>query len=257
MALAHSRPIEGAVATLGVSERVAFLRRTYAHLGIALVAWIALTAILFHQGIPWATEADSFNYMNRLSYKFSAWALGGSGYNWLIVIVAFMAVGWLTDRLAQSQASRGVQYVGLFGGVLAWSVILQPLLYFLFEEFADKDPTKILFSAAIITGLIFVGLTLTVFITKKDFSFLRGILMIGTFAALGVIVASILFGFQLGAIFAGAMILLMAGYILFQTSLIMQHYPPTHHVSAALMLFSTCATLFWYVLQLLMSLSRD
>lgn len=256
MALAHSRPIEGAVATLGVSERVAFLRRTYAHLGIALVAWIALTAILFHQGIPWATADDPFNYMNRLSYKFSAWALSGS-WNWLAVIGAFMVVGFLTDRLAQSEASRGVQYLGLFLGVAAEAIILQPLLYFLFEQFADKDPTKILFSAAIITALIFIGLTLTVFITKKDFSFLRGILMIATFAALGVIVASLMFGFQLGAVFAGAMILLMAGYILFQTSLIMQHYPPTHHVSAALMLFSTIATLFWYVLRLLMELNRN
>jgi FtsH-binding integral membrane protein len=53
------------------------------------------------------------------------------------------------------------------------------------------------------------------------------------------------------------MVLLMAGYILFQTSLVMEHFPPTHHVAAALMLFSTVATLFWYVLQLLMSLRRD
>jgi len=44
MALAHSRPIEGAVATLGVSDRVAFLRRVYGHLGVALVAWRAAPA---------------------------------------------------------------------------------------------------------------------------------------------------------------------------------------------------------------------
>lgn len=250
MSLAHSRPIEGAVATLGVSERVAFLRRTYAHLGIALIAWIVLTALLFWSGKPW----DEFE--SRISWKFSKWALSGS-WNWLAVIGAFMAIGFITDRLAKSEASRGVQYFGLFLGVVAEAVILQPLLYVLFINFADANPMKILASAAIITSLIFVGLTLTVFITKKDFSFLRGILMIATFAALGVIVASLMFGFQLGAVFCGAMILLMAGYILFQTSLIMQHYPPTHHVSAALMLFSTIATLFWYVLQLMMELNRN
>jgi FtsH-binding integral membrane protein len=95
-----------------------------------------------------------------------------------------------------------------------------------------------------------------VFLTKKDFSFMRGALAIGSFAALGVIVASMAFGFSLGAVFCGAMILLMAGYILFQTSLVMSHFPPSGYVAAALMLFSTVAMLFWYVLQLLMSLGR-
>ena len=52
------------------------------------------------------------------------------------------------------------------------------------------------------------------------------------------------------------MIVLMAGYILFQTSMVMKSFPPTAHVSAALMLFSTVATLFWYVLQFVMELNR-
>lgn len=239
MALAHSRPIEGAVATLGVSDRVAFLRRVYGHLGVALVAWIALTVGLF------GTE---------FSMKFSEWALSGM---WLLVLGAFMVVGFITDRLARSEASRGIQYLGMGLGVVAEAIILQPLLYVAWFKLAPSgDFEKIVGAAGVITGLIFVGLTLTVFITKKDFSFLRGILMICTFAALGIIVASLLFGFQLGAVFAGAMILLMAGYMLYQTSLIMSHYPPTQHVSAALMLFSTIATMFWYVLQLLMAL-RD
>ena len=242
MALAHSRPIEGAVATLGVSDRVAFLRRVYGHLGVALVAWIGLTVGLF---------GTSF------SMKFSEWALAGS-YNWLMVIGAFMVIGFITDRLAQSEASRGVQYLGLGLGVAAEAIILQPLLYVAWWKLAPTgDFEKIVGAAGVITGLIFVGLTLTVFITKKDFSFLRGILMICTFAALGVIVASLLFGFQLGAVFSGAMILLMAGYMLYQTSLVMSHYPPTQHVSAALMLFSTIATMFWYVLRLLMELNRS
>jgi len=96
-----------------------------------------------------------------------------------------------------------------------------------------------------------------VFLTKKDFSFLRGVLSICTFAVLGVILASLLFGFSLGAIFSGLVILLMAGYILFQTSLVMSHFPPSGYVAASLMLFSTIATLFWYVLRLLMELNSN
>ena len=66
-----------------------------------------------------------------------------------------------------------------------------------------------------------------------------------------------LFGFSLGALFCGAMILLMAGYILYQTSLRDELLPADRrYVAASLMLFSTVATLFWYVLQLLMELNR-
>jgi hypothetical protein len=259
MALAHSRPIAGAVATLGVSDRVAFLRRTYAHLTLALVAFAAIAGGMMR----FATET---------SFKFSKFAT--NGYMWLAVLGAFMVVGIVADRLARSDTSRGLQYAGLGLAVVAEAILLQPMLWVLFLQFGESGDftvvdgnvvafeasgraVKILMEAIVITLAIFIGLSATVFVTKKDFSFMRGILMIATFAALGVIVASIIFGFHLGAIFSGLMILLMAGYILYQTSMVMQHYPPTQHVAASLMLFSTIATLFWYVLRLVMELNRN
>jgi FtsH-binding integral membrane protein len=241
-----NRVIPGAVATLGVSDRVAFLRRTYAHLGVALIAWAALTAIIFR---------------TEFSQKFAFAVLSrGGGWMWLGVLLAFMVVGYIAQRLAMSQASRGLQYLGLGIFVVAEAILLQPLIWVAYIKFGTSSttsPEAIIAQAAVITMAIFAGLTLTVFVTKKDFSFMRGALMIGTFAALGVILASMIFGFTLGALFAGVMILLMAGYILYQTSLIMREFPPQYHVAAALMLFSTIATLFWYVLQLLMSLRSD
>lgn len=242
-AMADRRPIPGAVATLGVSERVAFLRRTYAHLGIALLAFAAVTA-------------GMMRFMPETSLKFSAWALKGS-FNWLLVLGLFMVVGWIAERMARSDTSRGVQYLGLGLAVTAQGVLLQPLLWVAIVRFGASGANDIILNAALITMTIFVGLTATVFVTKKDFSFLRGILTVLTFGALGIILASMLFGFALGAVFCGAMIALMAGYILFQTSAVMKDFPPTHHVAAALMLFSTVATLFWYVLQLLLSLRGD
>lgn len=238
------RVIPGAVATLGVSDRVAFLRRTYGTLGAALVGWAGLTYVIFR-------------YATGFSLSFSKFALSGR-FNWFIVIALFMATGYIAEKLARSGASRGVQLLGLGIEVGAWSMLLQPVLWILFTRFAGTatDPLKILGEAVVITMAIFIGLTATVFLTKKDFSFMRGALTIGTFAALGVILASLIFGFQLGAIFCGAMILLMAGYILFQTSIIMKEFPPTHHVAAALLLFGTVATLFWYVLQFLMEMNR-
>jgi uncharacterized protein len=268
MAFAQSarpnRPIAGAVATLGVSDRLAFLRKTYALLGGALIAFAALTGFLLR-------------FMPGVSWGFSKFALGGN-IAWLIVLVLFMGVGWVAQRLALSETSRNLQHLGLGLAVIAEALILQPLLWVVMYRFGDQATQatiinalahggsidnavmsgfagKVILEAIVITLVIFIGLTATVFITKKDFSFMRGVLSICAFAALGIILASMLFGFQLGAIFCGFMVLLMAGYVLYQTSLIMSYFPPTHHVAAALMLFSTIATLFWYVLQLVMSLN--
>ena len=252
---ATRRPIEGAVATLGVSDRVTFLRRTYGLLGVSLVAFAAVTAGV----MKFATQS---------SYTYSTWAFRGGLMNWLIVLGLFMVVGHLAQRLAQSPTSRGVQLVGLGIAVVAQSLLLQPVLWELIRKFGNRAELRsgvllsghsgaILMQSVVITLAIFVGLTLSVFISKKDFSFLRGALTVCTFGALGVILGSWLFGFSLGALFCGAIIILMSGYILYETTLVMSHFPPSAFVAAALMLFSTIATLFWYVLQLLISLRNN
>ena len=51
-----------------------------------------------------------------------------------------------------------------------------------------------------------------------------------------------------------AMIVLACGYILYDTSNILLHYRVGQHVAASLALFASVALLFWYVLQLVMSL---
>ena len=254
-AQAASRPIAGAVATLGVSDRVAFLRKTYSLLGIALVAFAAFTG-----GI--------LKFATGTSLRFSEFALQGR-LSWILVLVLFMVVGMVAQRLAMSQTSRPLQFVGLGLAVLAQAMLLQPLLWVLIVKFGDLSQfgtalqpaitgqaASILGQAVVITLVIFAGLTATVFLTKKDFSFMRGALAIASFAFLGVIIASWIFGFHMGGLICGMGVLLMAGYILYQTSLVMNYFPPTGYVAAALMLFSTIATLFWYVLQLLMQLNR-
>ncbi|HUQ07769.1 MAG TPA: Bax inhibitor-1 family protein [Kofleriaceae bacterium] len=237
--MADRRPIRGAVATLGVSERVAFLRRTYAHLGAAVVIWAVATALFM--------KSD-------LSLRYMAW-VGGNSINMLLVFGGFMIAGWAARSMAMHGTSKTIQYAGLALEIAAYTLLTQPILWYAyFYSKSTADFNELVLTAALLTGLIFVGLTLTVFITKKDFSFLRGILMVCSFAALGVILASFIFGFQLGAIWCGLVIALMAGYILYETSSIMRDFPPTFHVAAALMLFATAATLFIYVLRLLVSL---
>jgi len=257
-AQANLRPIAGAVATVGVSDRVHFLRKTYGLLGIALVAWAGITA-------------GMMRFATGTSLSFSRWAFSGQ-WNWILVLVMFMVVGWIAQRLAVSQTSRALQLAGLGIFVTAEALLLQPLLWYVMFRFGNPAEmfqagsvqphlsgtgASLILQAALITLTIFIGLTVTVFVTKKDFSFMRGALAIGSFAMLGIIIASAIFGFHLGALFCGFGIIVLSGYILYQTSLAMSYFPPTAYVAAALMLFSTVATLFWYVLQLLMSLRRD
>ena len=171
---------------------------------------------------------------------------------WWLALIAFIAVSWIADKWAQTGTSPGVQYAGLALYTLAEAVIFVPLLFFASQRGENLIPT-----AGILTMFIFGGLTVIVLTTRQDFSFLRNILWLGTLAALGLIVASALAGFSLGIIFIVAMIVLMSGYILYDTSQILHHYRTDQHVAAALALFASVAMLFWYVVQLLMRLNDE
>jgi Integral membrane protein, interacts with FtsH len=82
---------------------------------------------------------------------------------------------------------------------------------------------------------------------------LRSFLNMAGFIALGAIVASVMLGFSLGIWFSAVMVLVCAGFILYNTSNIIHHYPTNRPAGAALHLFASIATMFWYVLRLFMS----
>jgi FtsH-binding integral membrane protein len=95
-------------------------------------------------------------------------------------------------------------------------------------------------------------------LSGADFSFLRTTLCVAGFVALGIVICAAIFGFNLGVLFMGAMILLACGYILYDTSNVLHHYQIGQHVAASLALFASVALLFWYILQLVLSFtSRD
>jgi FtsH-binding integral membrane protein len=131
-----------------------------------------------------------------------------------------------------------------------------PLIYAA-EMFSPPDSHPIAM-AGMLTLFVFTGLTTIVLISGADFSFLRSALWVGGWVALGVILCGMIFQFNLGLVFMGAMILLASGYILFDTSNVLHHYRIGQHVAASLALFASVALLFWYILQFVMSLSsRD
>jgi FtsH-binding integral membrane protein len=215
-----------------VSERADFIKKTYMHLGGAVLAFVALEVVLFKSGV-----AES---MTRT-------LLSGRS-SWLIVMLAFMGVGYLAEYWARSARSTAMQYAGLGLYVVAEALIFVPMLYIA----AYYSSPSVIPQAGVITGVVFAGLTGSVLLTGKDFSFIGQALRVGGFVALGVIVSSLLFGFNLGTLFSGLMVALAAGYILYYTSKVMHHYPIGSHVAASLALFAAVALLFWYVLRILM-----
>ncbi len=210
------------------SARAAFIRQTYLHVALAIAAFAALEWLL----LQWSGARDLANLMT-------------GGYSWLVVLLAFMFVSRIADRWARSSTSVGMTYLGLGLFVVAEAVLFLPLLYRVSRQGDD-----VLSSAAVITLLMVIGLTSVVVVTRTDFSFLRTALTIGGFVALGLIVASIIFGFSLGLLFAIAMVAFASGSILYNTSNIMHAYRTDQPIAAALSLFSSIALLFWYVVSI-------
>lgn len=231
----YASPRHTFAAQAAVDERADFIAKTYIHLAGAIAAFVVLEGILLNlPGIE-----------NLIA------TMLGARYSWLVVLGLFMVVSWIANSWAQSAVSPAKQYCGLGLYVVAEAVIFVPLLYI-----ANRIDTGIIPTAAITTLLLFGVLTGVVFVTRKDFSFLRGILIFGGLAAIGLIAVSIFCNFALGPIFTYAMIALACGYILYDTSNVLHHYRIGQHVAAALALFAAVALLFWYIVQLFLSSRR-
>jgi hypothetical protein len=223
-----------------VSERTQFIRQTYLHLGGAVLVFMALEALLL--SIPGVGEV--------------VMSVMGSRWGWLLVLGGFMGVSYLASSWANSATSVSTQYLGLGLYVVAEAVIFVPLLY-VAQNFAP-DNVNVIGIAGLLTLVVFTGLTAIVFITGADFSFLRNVLWLGGLVAMGVIVCGMIFQFTLGIVFIAALIALAGGYILYDTSNVLHHYRIGQHVAASLALFASVALLFWYMVQLVLSLtSRD
>jgi FtsH-binding integral membrane protein len=213
------------------SERAAFIRRTYLHVAGAILAFVALEAVLLQ--LPLGGVISSV-----LSARFG----------WLLVLGAFMGVSFLAQKWANSDTSVGMQYLGLGLYIVAEAIIFLPLLYVA----AYYTSEHVIVSSGLITMFLFAGLTASVFISKKDLSWMGRILTIGGFVAMGIIVASMLFGFSLGLIFSAVMVIFAGAAIMYETSNVLHHYRTTQHVAASLALFASVALLFWYILRLVM-----
>jgi FtsH-binding integral membrane protein len=224
------------VSELPGEAKAGFIRRTYGHLAVAIALFAMLETQLISMG--WGEQAMAL--------------LATSKWSWLFVLAAFMGVGMLADKWAHNGASRELQYAGLGIYIVAQAIIFLPLIY-MAQNFAPGA----IENAGLITIALVAGITLTVFTTRKDFSFIGPALSIGGLVAIGFIFAGIVFGFQLGLFFSAVMILFAGGCVLYSTSNVLHSYREDQHVAASLALFSSIALLFWYILQFVMAFGDD
>jgi FtsH-binding integral membrane protein len=227
-----SRLADSPTVRIGEDTRAAFIGRTYLHLFGAIIAFVLIEVWLFSSGLA---EPIARSMMS---------------VSWLLVLGGFIVVSWIASRAAHTAKSLGAQYAALTAFVIAEALIFVPLLFIAFY----KVPGAIT-SAATITLIGFAGLTAVAFLSRRDFSFLGGLLRWGGILALVAIAGGVLFGFNLGTWFSVTMVGFAGGAILYDTSNILRHFAEDRYVGAALELFASVALMFWYVLRIF--LSRD
>ncbi len=215
---------------LSVDARATFIRRTYTTLFFAVMGF---------------TMTEIWLFTNGMAEQIATAMMGTS---WLLVLGAFMLVSYVATRVAHQVESLPAQYGMLALMVGAWSILFVPLLYA-----AESVAPGAIQNAAWVTGAGFAGLTGIAFVTRKNFSFLRGILGWAIVLAFVLIGCSLVFGLQLGTWFSVGMVGVAGASILYDTSNVIHEYPEDRYVGAAIQLFGSVALLFWYVIQLFMS----
>ncbi len=222
------------VSELSDVDKVAFYKKTYSHVAGGVLIFILFEYLLLQ-------SETIVEFMMSMT----------SGFKWLIMLGGFMFITNYAEKMTLKTPDKNTQYLAFGLYILAEAFIFVPLIYI--AAFYMESGPEILNQAAIVTLALFTGLSAIVFVTKKDFSFLKAGLTVGFFIAIGLIIAGSLFGFNLGLWFSVAMCALAAGSILYQTSNLVNKYSNDQYIPAALGLFASLMLLFWYVLSIFMS----
>jgi len=217
-------------ATSGV-DTSKVVRNTYTLLSMTLL-FSALTA-----GISMAIQPPMFTGI--------VCSLGALALIWLVL-----------PKTANSSAGLGVVFA--ITGLLGFG--LGPMLT---HYLAMANGGTIVMNALASTGITFLGLSAYVLKTKKDFSFMGGFLMVGLFTVIGLSIVSLIASFAFGvdvSVFSlaisGAVVLLMSGLILFETSRIVNG-GETNYLMATVGLYLSIYNLFTALLHIFGATSGD
>jgi modulator of FtsH protease len=211
-------------AQASVSERMGFIRKVYA---------LFFAATLF--AIGGVLLGLSYDPLLQFAYEHP-------------FIMFFVMIGGVMGAQAVRHVP-GLNLAALFGFTTLTGVVISPLIAVIWRI----NPGSIL-AAGLLTVGIFGGLTAYVFVSKKDFSFMRGMLMTGLIVVILAGVVNIFLGASaLGFAVAAATLLLFSGFVLYDTSNIIRRYPTNEYVSGALDLYLDAFNIFLALLRILNS----
>jgi FtsH-binding integral membrane protein len=211
-------------ARASVEERLGFIRKVYA---------LFFAATLF--AIGGVLLGVSYEPLLQFAYQ----------HPW---VMFFAMLGGVMGAQALRHVP-GLNLAALFGFTTLTGVVISPLIALVLMS----NPGSIL-SAGVLTVGIFGGLTAYVFISKRDFSFLRGMVTVGLIVVLlagvlNIFLASGALGFAVSA----AALLLFSGFVLYDTSNIIRRYPTNEYVQGALSLYLDAFNIFLALLRILNS----
>ena len=162
----------------------------------------------------------------------------------IVTLAGWFGLLFLTTKFRNSPL--GLVFVFAFTGFMGFTI--GPIINLYMTALGNGS--QIVMTALAGTGIIFVGLSSYVLVTKKDFTFIGGMLMVGILVAFIVGLCAMIFSIPALSLAVSAMfVLLMSGLILFQTSQIVNG-GETNYIMATITLYITIYNLFMSLLHI-------
>lgn len=208
----------GIESTASILETNKVLRNTYMLLGLTLLATAGAAALAIVLNLPPLAA--------------------------IVCMVAAFIMIFVVNKTADS--AKGIGMIFIFSILMGMS--LGPMLQ-IYLKMANGP--NLVFQAFAGTALIFFSLSAYTLTTRKDFSFMGGFLTVGLIVALVAIIANIFLHIPvLSLTISAVVILLMSGFILFDTSRII-HGGETNYIRATISLYLNIYNIFVHLLSIL------
>ena len=249
---ARGQVVAGSVIQSTPEVRMAFLRKVYALFGGAMAIWMGTTMLVtFNETLlTKAISLMSFGFigfillMGAMFFLLRLTASAGTGISLLGLGLFGVLEGFLTAPLVYFALCQGNEeaMAKLASGVLATDLV--------------ELGTGIVTQAFVLTCAVFGGLSVYAITTKRDFSWMRGALWMGFFGLMAIAIMAAFFGIGENIVagwgFPLAFVLLMGGFVLYDTQNIMKRYPENMAAAAAATLLIDFIIMFKYILMIFM-----
>lgn len=164
-------------------------------------------------------------------------AMGAPYLGPIVTLVGFFGLIFAVHKTAHS--SLGLLFVFLLTGFMGFTI--GPIIN---AYLSLANGPSLVTSALGTTAAAFVGLSAFAVVTRKDFSFLSGFLVVGFFVLMGAVVLSLFFDLSAFSVaISCAFVLFASAAILWQTGAII-HGGETNYIIATVTLFASFYNLF-------------